>query len=335
MLDKVVVITGPTASGKTNLIHEIVNPNKDLIINFDSRQFYKNFNIGSAKPSLQELRKFNYQLIDFLELDKDISAYEFLKKFLNILKKETSFKKIFLVGGSMFYLDVLKKGLPFSPPISKFLKENLEKKLKEKGLDYLIKIIQKKDPEYYREVDLKNPRRILRALEVIESGYSFSQLRKKRIPPPLDILQISIIQPRNILYKKIEARVEEMFKMGWIEEVENLLKKYPEETITKIKTIGYNEIVSYLQSKLDYQTTVQLIKQKTRHMAKKQLTWLKKENDGFFLVSSYNKDEQNNNYKNDFWIKEKLLLSNDKKNNWIITDGLVETSKQIIEKFYG
>lgn len=285
----IIIISGPTSSGKTNFLHQIFSED-DVIINGDSRQMYKEYSIGVAKPNPETIKKYQYRCIDFLSLENNsqknnsqinFSSAEFLKKVKSIVGNELSRKKI-IIGGSHFYLDVLKSGLPnHSENISPETKKKVNSLYQEKGLDGILEELKEKDRQYFEIVDQKNPRRIIRALEYIEQYKSdFSSYREQRTSPNFKILNLVIIPSRKEMISKIEADIEYRLKNGWIEEVKSLMKK----NISLDHAIGYFQIGEYLQKKISLAEATEKIKIKTLRFAKQQINWFKKESfNGIFL----------------------------------------------------
>lgn len=267
--------------------------------------------IGTAKPSPSELIHYGYKLIDILKPGENISAYDFLQRTLALLynndtpsRSHQSKGRTFIVGGTMFYQEVLRCGLPKSIDIPAEVKTKLQTLYDTEGIHALQEILVKHDPLYYAEVDIHNHRRLLRALEVIlTTGKTFSALRAERTPPPLEILSIGVTRPRASLYEAINQRVEHMFEKGWAQEVEKLLKHYSAEDITKAKTIGYEDIITWLEctnpknSTQEKNHTMEVIRQKTRQMAKRQLVWMKKNPPDYLLVQNYKNHDKNSTSK--------------------------------------
>lgn len=216
-----------------------------------------------------------------------------MEKISQLLKTQ-SVRRIFLVGGSMFYTKVLKQGLPAIPQQSTEIKNHFYSLWKLKGLNYLTNLLKERDPDFYHEVDLNNSRRVIRALVIIESGVKPSQIRKERQTPPWEFLEIIPVFPRKIIYQRIEKRIMKMMVAGWVEEVSSLLKYYSPKEIRECSAIGYSEILDYLDGKTTYPNTIIQIIQKTRQLAKQQITWIKKEATGFLIFnpnSEYNINE--------------------------------------------
>ncbi len=293
-----IVILGPTASGKTELALKLAKKYNGEIICADSRTVYREMNIGTAKPGQNEKLKMknekcsakrnSYQkpifinhiphyLIDVVKPDQKFSVAEFKQKTLKIIKGVHQKNKIpFLVGGTGLYISAVVDNLdiPKVPPDKK-LREKLENNIKKYGLNYLWGKLIKLDSEAANFVQKQNPRRIIRALEVcLKTKKTFSELRKKG-EQLLNVLQIGIKIPFEKLEWKIGQRTDQMIENGLIEETENLIKKYSSSPL--LNTIGYQEIVSYLQNKISLDQAISLIKKNTRRYARRQMTWFKRD----------------------------------------------------------
>lgn len=247
----------------------------------------------------------------------------------------------------MFYTKVLKQGLPAIPSQSTEMKNHFYNLWKLKGLKYLTCLLKEKDPDFYHEIDLNNPRRVIRALVIIESGLKPSQIRKERQPPPWEFLEVIPIFPRKIIHQRIEKRIMKMMVAGWVEEVSSLLKHYSPKEIRKCSAIGYSEILDYLDGKITYPNTIIQIIQKTRQLAKQQITWIKKEATGFLVFnpnSEYNINEVFNLDSMDFTEPTDIWLNRYPRYNLckqttgpslLISDNPVKELEKELEDFYG
>lgn len=291
-MSKAVVVTGPTASGKTSFAHRLFELlDCSQIISADSKQVFKDLNIGTAKPSFDDIKKYHYKLIDCLEPDEFFSVHDFFSKVTTHLK---SSDKSLIVGGTAFYLDTLRKGSPVSPPISRKIKEAVLIDFKKKGLNYLLKELSLKDPVYFQTVDKHNHRRVCRAIEVIRaSNKPFSKWREERVSPVLDCLLLVLLPPREKMNQEIDNRVDDMVHQGLFEEVKSVLKKGISPDSLSLSGIGYREIVNFLKQK-DTQdqkiimSVINNIKRNSRKYAKQQLTWLKGFKGCLFLFDNDN-----------------------------------------------
>lgn len=276
-MKKLIVIGGPTASGKTGLAIALAKKFHAEIISADSRQFYNKLDIGTAKPSTTELNSVVHHFINFLEPNEDYNIGRFeidaLKKIEELFKTN---EYVVLVGGSGLYIQAVCEGIDELPESDPILREKFKKIIEEDGLEKLAEYLKEKDPEYFEIVDKKNKHRIIRALEVIEqSGITYTELRKsnKKIRP-FDIIKIGIDLDRKELYHKINERVDDMMKLGLVGEVTSLL---PYRNLNALKTVGYEEIFDYLDHTIPLDEAVELIKKHSRNYAKRQVTWFKRD----------------------------------------------------------
>ena len=277
---KVIVITGPTCSGKTYLSIKVAEKLNTEIISADSRQLYKYLNIGTAKPSHQELKKVKHHLIDCFEPDKDYSASKFENDALNIIEKIFVENKIpVVVGGSGLYIKSLVDGIFDTVDKDEEYREELLQIRKEKGNEALYELLKKVDPESAEKMIPQNWKRIIRALEVYKlSGKKIGELQKEYSRENnIEFVQYALDWDRKILYENIEKRVDEMIEQGLIEETKNILAKSFDENINALNTVGYKEIISYLKNEITLERAVELIKRNTRRFAKRQMTWFRKD----------------------------------------------------------
>ncbi|PMP97245.1 MAG: tRNA (adenosine(37)-N6)-dimethylallyltransferase MiaA [Thermodesulfobacterium geofontis] len=285
-MKKVIAIVGPTGVGKSEVAIFLGERLKGEIINFDSLQFYKELNIGTAKPEEEERKRVPHHLYDLLELDEEFNAAKFVELADNLIKEIWERGKIpILVGGTGLYLRALEYGL-FPIKIPKELREKIRKSA-ERDLTGLYEELKKLDPEYAQKISPRDKVRITRALEVIyTSGKPFSEFHKKNPfsgKKRYDIIKIGLNLPRNELYQKINFRVLKMIEKGWIEEVKKLLEKGYSPDLKPFKAIGYKYIIEYLQGKIPLKRAIELIQRDTRRYAKRQLTWFKKEPDIYWF----------------------------------------------------
>lgn len=281
-----ITISGPTAVGKTKFSIDLAKLLNCQIISCDSRQFYKEMSIGTAIPSKKELNAVKHHYIHHKSINDTYTVKDFQKDALNKIKELfNSDEFIILVGGSGLYMDAVKYGLDDFPEIDKKVRENLNLKLNKFGIIYLQKKLQKLDPEYYSKVDLKNPRRLIRALEVcISSNKPFSSyVNKKKTKHPFKLFNIGIVMDRDKLYEKINSRVDHMLSQGLVNEVKGLIdfKNY-----NALKTVGYKELFQFIENKCTLNESIEEIKKNTRRYAKRQITWLKSKNDITYINSS-------------------------------------------------
>jgi tRNA dimethylallyltransferase len=271
-----VCIVGPTAVGKTNVAITLAQQFSTEIVSADSRQFFKEMSIGTAKPSPEELAAAPHHFINSHSITQAFSVGDFEKEAISLL--ENLFKKhsiAFLVGGSGLYVQAITQGFDSLPKAPPELRAELNKQLTEKGIESLQKRLEALDPTYYNEVDIYNPQRIIRALEVcISTGQPFSAYRTHAANErPFEVLTIGLNTERSQLYDRINKRVDTMMEQGLLAEVETLL---PYRELNALQTVGYQEIFDYLEGKKSLEKAVEEIKQNTRRFAKRQLTWFRK-----------------------------------------------------------
>jgi tRNA dimethylallyltransferase len=277
-MTKVLIVQGATASGKTNLAIQLAINFQTEIISCDSRQFYKEMSIGTAKPSKYELSLAKHHFIDFATVEQDISSAQFASLAEPILKELLINRGCaVVVGGSGMFLDALVEGID-EIPVNKEIRQELTQIFNRFGSQSLLEELRISDPIFYEKVDRNNPIRVIRALEAIRvSGKKMSELQtmKKRVLP-FQPIRFAIDWPRDILYNRINERVDEMIQIGLIEEVNSLMKY---RDFGPLNTIGYKEIFEYLDGKTTKEQAIQLIKQHSRNYAKRQQTWLRRYQD--------------------------------------------------------
>ena len=279
MLTKTLIyIAGPTGVGKTKLSLEIAKLFDTDIISCDSRQFYKEMNIGTAVPTSKELKEVKHHLIQHKSIQEKYTVGDFEKEALQIL--DFLFEKkdfVIMVGGSGMYADSLMFGLDSFPKISPEIRNQIELFYKSHGLKGLQELLLKKDPKYYTRVDIKNPTRLIRAIEVCiasEKPYS-SFLGKEKKPRNFVSKMVILHRPRKDLYERINHRVDQMIEVGLIKEAQKLL---PNKDLSPLKTVGYKELFPCFEGKEAIQDGTSKIKKNTRRYAKRQITWFKKYN---------------------------------------------------------
>lgn len=276
--DKVLLaITGPTASGKTSLAVDLAGKFGTEIISFDSRQFYREMKIGTARPGSEEMRGITHHFIASHSIKEAYSAGRFAADARLLLGQLfEKYDLLIAVGGSGLYLQALLEGLPGPAASDPAIREKLKREWKEEGLEKLLRELESSDPEYYAIADRKNPVRIIRALEVIRSsGRPYSQFRNAaRQPLPWRVIKIGLQLPRNVLYDRINERCARMLKAGLEEEAQGL---HPQRGLNALETVGYKELFDYFEGKTSREEAVRLIMRNTRRYAKRQLTWFGKD----------------------------------------------------------
>ncbi|MBT3612368.1 MAG: tRNA (adenosine(37)-N6)-dimethylallyltransferase MiaA [Flavobacteriales bacterium] len=274
---RIIIIVGPTAIGKTALSIELANALNTEIISCDSRQFYKELKIGSAAPNAKELAATKHHFIHHLSVTEDYNAGKFE---INAIAKINDLHKtkdtIVVVGGSGLYVDAICKGFDKMPEISTQIRIKLKTKLNEQGLAWLQDEVKKADPDFYTTCDQQNSQRLLRALEVfIATGEPFSSYKSAKPKyRPFRIIKIGLTTERELLYRRINSRVDKMLENGLFEEVESLI---PFQQKNALQTVGYKEIFAFYNNECTLKKAVENIKQNTRRFAKRQLTWFRKD----------------------------------------------------------
>lgn len=270
-----IAVVGPTAIGKTALGVQLAKHFNTEVISADSRQFYREMAIGTAKPTPQEMDGIPHHFVDFLSIQNELSAGEFERQAL--IKLEEIFKTkdhAILVGGSGLFVNALCFGLD-DIPANQEIRNELTAQFEAEGVEPLLKELQEVDPEFYESGDIQNPIRVIRALEVFKaSGKKFSALRKNAPKErPFNIKFIGLNLPRELVYKRINRRVDIMVEMGLLDEVRTLL---PHSDLPALKTVGYQELFDYLDDQEELKDALEMVKQNTRRFAKRQITWFKK-----------------------------------------------------------
>jgi tRNA dimethylallyltransferase len=272
-------IAGPTAIGKTAAAIELASYFQTEIISADSRQFYKETTIGTAKPSTEELTAAKHHFINSHSITDSFNVGDFEQQV--IIKLDEIFQQndiALLVGGSGLYVKAITEGFDELPNVKPHIREELNELFAQHGLSALHHRLKIADPQYYEQVDLNNPQRIIRALEVSESSgqpYSFYRKGNTKQRPFVNI-KIGLDMPREQLYERINQRVGVMIEAGLVNEVNGLL---PYRHLNALNTVGYSEIFDYLDGKIDLAKAIEMIKQNTRRFAKRQLTWFRKDKD--------------------------------------------------------
>ena len=271
-----IAIIGPTAIGKTDLSIKLAKHFQTEIISADSRQFYKEMSIGTAVPSTEELAQAKHHFIQHISVTNSYTVGDFEKEALNKLDELFNTHEVaIMVGGSGLYVDAVTKGLDDFPEIDTQIRAKLNEELHSKGLVYLQEQLKELDIEAFQTIAIDNPRRVIRALEVClqtKKPYS-SFLRKKENKRPFNTVYIGLTADREIIYNRINQRVDNMIQDGLLEEVETLLGK---QGLNALQTVGYKELFNYFNKEWPLDFAVSEIKKNTRRFAKRQLTWYRK-----------------------------------------------------------
>jgi tRNA dimethylallyltransferase len=272
-----IVLGGPTASGKTAWAIRLALHFGTEIVSADSRQFYREMQIGTAKPGEEALQQVPHHFIDNLSIRDPYSVGDFEREALQLLDK--LFERhdiVVLTGGSGLYIKALCEGLDNFPEVSPAVRKSVEDFFEAEGLEALQKEVRRIDPTYFAEVDIQNPARLMRALAVWRaSGRPFSHFRRREgAARPFTPIYLQLHRPRAELYERINRRVDAMIEQGLVEEAGQL---YPQRELTVLQTVGYREWFDYFDGRYPYEEAVRLIKRNTRRYAKRQLTWMRRD----------------------------------------------------------
>lgn len=276
MAKTLISVVGPTAIGKTKLAIALAKEYQTSIISADSRQFFKEMKIGTAVPSLEELSTVPHYFIQHKSILELYSVGDFERDAIAIIEKLFQNNEVIvMVGGSGLYIDAVAKGLDNFPEVNPEIRINLNDKLEKEGIIALQEELKLTDPSYYKKVDSQNPHRLIRALEIcIGTGKPYSSfLDKKKSKRPFEIITVGVEADRELIYDKINQRVDAMMNEGLLEEVKTLL---PYKHLNALQTVGYKELFMYFEDKCTLEFAISEIKKNTRRFAKRQLTWFRK-----------------------------------------------------------
>jgi tRNA dimethylallyltransferase len=274
------VICGPTGVGKTRLAVKLARKLNSEIIHADSRQVYRGMDIGTAKPSREELATVPHHMLDVVNPDESYNAGKYSRQASQIINHLHQEGKIPVVeGGTGLYIRALTDGIFDGPGANYVHREQLEKEADQKGVDVLYKRLQQLDPEASQRIQPADRMRIIRGLEVVETtGKPLSTWQKETPRPPYNTLRFGLSLPRPMLYKRIEQRVDCMIERGLVDEVKELLEYGYSEDLNSMQGLGYKQTVLYLKGRISLDEAINLIKRDTRRFAKRQLTWFRKDN---------------------------------------------------------
>ncbi len=267
------VIVGPTAVGKTAAAISAAEKLGTEIISADSRQVFKETNIGTAKPTSEELKKITHHFIGNKSIHQDYDAGQYGREALSLINE--LFKKydwLVMVGGSGLYIKAALEGFDTMPEIPGGLRTKIIEEYQAKGLSWLQKEVEQNDPDFFLAVDQQNPQRLMRALELFRaSGIPMNSLRvKEKVDLPFEVFKIGLNIPREVLYERIDSRMDKMIAAGLFDEARQF---YPNKNLNALQTVGYREIFDYFDGLYDYEEAVRLLKRNSRRYAKRQLTW--------------------------------------------------------------
>ncbi len=274
-----IVLAGPTASGKTATAIKLAKALDAEIISADSRQFYKELSIGTAAPTAEELSQVKHHFVHNLSIEDKYDVADYERDVLDFLKQYFNTKNVaIMTGGSGLFIDAVCNGLDSMPDISEDVRERVSKMLETGGLEALQKEVERVDNEYFQVVDRQNPRRLQRALEVYyQTGRPYSAFRQRNVAKrDFEIIKLAILWDRDKLIERINQRVDMMMQQGLLDEVKSV---YQKRHLNSLNTVGYKELFDYLDGKCTLEQAVEQIKINTRQYAKRQMTWLRKNGD--------------------------------------------------------
>ena len=293
---KVIIICGPTASGKTALSIELAKTINGEIVSCDSMQIYKDMDIGTAKPTAEEMQGIKHYLLDFIEPDKRYSVAEFKKDAEKAIEQILAKGKIpIVVGGTGLYVDSLIYGIEYQDiPLDKEYRNKLEQIANEKGLEVLYEKAKQIDEQAMKKISPNDKKRIMRVLEIYKTtgkNKTEQEMESRKNEVKYDFEVFAINMDREVLYDRINKRVDTMIEQGLIEEVKNIIQKYSEFP-TAMQGLGYKEVVEYLNGNCSKEEMIEKIKMETRRYAKRQLTWFRK-NKQTIWINGLNSKESN------------------------------------------
>ncbi|MBI1780091.1 MAG: tRNA (adenosine(37)-N6)-dimethylallyltransferase MiaA [Sphingobacteriales bacterium] len=272
-----IVIVGPTAAGKTSLAIELAKKYKTQIISADSRQCFKEISIGVAKPSVEQLSAVKHYFINSHSIQDEVNARVFESYALNAVNEIFQQNDVaIMVGGTGLYINAFCNGIDEIPDIDPIIRTTIIQSYNEKGLGWLQQQVKKKDELYYSTCEILNPQRLMRALEVkLSTGKSIREYQtQKKVERDFNIIKIGLQLPKEELHRNINYRVEEMVKEGLLAEVESMLSY---KHLNALQTVGYREFFEYFDGNISLDEAIELVKKNTRHYAKRQVTWFKKD----------------------------------------------------------
>ncbi|NLR91267.1 tRNA (adenosine(37)-N6)-dimethylallyltransferase MiaA [Flammeovirga agarivorans] len=278
-----VVVVGPTAVGKTDFCVQLAKSLETEVVYADSRQFFKEIQIGTARPTIEEMQGVPHHFVGHLSIDEEYSFGHYEKDALALLEQLFQHHKyVILSGGSGMYVDAVCKGIDPMPTSDPAIRNAYNKKYEEEGLEPLLKELKEKDPEYYDKVDRANYQRVIRSLEVMAiTGEPYSSQRSTYTAKrPFKIIKIGLDRDRQELYDRINLRMDLMLDNGLVEEVKSML---PHKDKNALQTVGYKEIFDHWDGKHDWDKAVELLKRNSRRYAKKQLSWFRRDENTFWV----------------------------------------------------
>ena len=282
-----VLILGPTGVGKTELSLRVAERYGCPIVSCDSRQIYREIPIGTAAPTPDEQARVKHYFVGTKPLEEDYNAGQYERDALELLEQLfAEHEVVVMTGGSMLYADALCHGLDDLPNVPAEIRRQVTDTYREKGLEWLQQEVQRLDPDYWKTVDRQNPARLAHCVEIsLATGKPYSSLLSHQQSAvssqrPFRIVKIGLQRPREELYERINRRVEQMMEQGLLDEAK---KVYPKRALNSLRTVGYKELFAYLSGEYDLPRAVELIQQNTRHYAKRQMTWFRRDKDIHWL----------------------------------------------------
>lgn len=282
-MKQLLVLLGPTGVGKTEYSIRIAEHIGAPIVSADSRQLYEGMVIGTAAPTPEQLQRVPHHMVGFLSPTDYYSASDYEHDAISLIEKlHTEHNTVILTGGSMMYIDAVCKGIDIMPTIDSKLREDISQKYQKEGIDPLRQKLKLLDPVFYDQVDLKNPKRIIHALEVcLMTGKPYSSFRMNRIKDrPFEIIRVGFNRPREELYSRINQRVDKMITDGLIEEARGF---HHLKHLNSLNTVGYKELFEYFDNNWTLEQAIDKIKQHSRNYARKQLSWFNRDKDIHWL----------------------------------------------------
>lgn len=278
-MNTLVVLLGPTGVGKTELALRMAEHLQSPIINADSRQIFAEIPVGTAAPTKEQQERVRHHFVGTLHLTDYYSAAKYEEDVLQLLSCLFNRQRVALLsGGSMMYIDAVCHGIDDIPTVDEETRLLMKRKLETEGLDTLAEELKALDPEHYRTVDLRNPRRVIHALEICHmTGKTYTSFRKKtRKTRPFNIIKIGLNRPREEMYERINNRVLNMMKQGMVEEARAV---YPHRGLNSLNTVGYKELFAHFDGDISLEDAILKIQSNTRRYMRKQLTWFKRDNE--------------------------------------------------------
>lgn len=295
-----VLILGPTGVGKTELSLRVAEHYGCPILNCDSRQVFKSIPIGTAAPTKDELSRAKHYFIATRELEEDYNAGQYERDALRVLEDLfRTHEVVVMTGGSMLYADAVCYGLDELPAVPAAIRRSVQESYEKHGLTWLQAEVQRLDPNYWEEVDQQNPARLVHCVELsLTTGKPYSSLRTNtRVQRPFRIVKVALERPREELYDRINRRVLQMIEEGLVEEARSV---YPKRHLNSLQTVGYRELFACFDGEYDLNRAIELIQQNTRHYAKRQMTWFRRDQDIHWLKA-------NDDYEKNIHIIDHLL----------------------------